>query len=429
MTSALSSQAPTESPRTRLSPASGQQIELFTAVLAAYSEGPVRNDALYARVRASGAIAPKRWQERKRGDDGASWNVATRDVRWVQQTLKHMGLIEHVPGERGTWRAKPGAREALTPAPKQLVCLAFHTDLGIAVWGDCHDVISRIEEPIHCVVTSPPYPLARPRAYGNVRASEYVDFICQALEPVVERLAGGGSIALNISNDIFEPGSPARALYRERLVIALHERLGLHKMDEFIWHNPTKPPGPVRWASLQRVQLNVAWEPIYWFTNDPSKCFADNRRVLRPHEPQHLELIARGGEQRTRQFSDGAYHIRAGRSFAAATSGAIERNVLRYPHRCADQRPARDEAKRLGLPAHGAAMPLALAKFLIEFLTRPGQLVWEPFGGWLTIARAAEVTGRRWIASEHMREYLQAAAARFQDCAGYREGPALVQAS
>jgi hypothetical protein len=46
-----------------------------------------------------------------------------------------------------------------------------------------------------------------------------------------------------ISNDIFIAKSPARSLYRERLVLALHDRLGLWKMDELIWENKSKPQG------------------------------------------------------------------------------------------------------------------------------------------------------------------------------------------
>lgn len=173
-----------------------------------------------------------------------------RSAGWPQ-TLKQLGLIERVPGERGVWRATAKGRkgEELTPAPTKVVMLGFSTELGIALWGDCADIFTRIDEPIHLCLTSPPYPLAQPRAYGNPTEAQYSDFICRMMEPIVKNLVAGGSICINISNDIFLKGSPARSLYRERLVIALHERLGLWKMDEFIWHDNSKAPGPVRSVS------------------------------------------------------------------------------------------------------------------------------------------------------------------------------------
>src|SRR5690606_32713547 len=135
-------------------------------------------------------------------------------------------------------------------------------------------------ESISAIITSPPYPLQTPRAYGNVVDERaYVDWIVRALEPAVSKLIPGGSLALNVGQDIFNPGSPARSLYRERLVLALHERLGLYKLDEIPWVNKSRPPSPTIWACRERMQLVATWEPIYWFTNDPHRLRSDNRRV------------------------------------------------------------------------------------------------------------------------------------------------------
>lgn len=125
----------------------------------------------------------------------------------------------------------------------------------------------------------------------------------------MRNLVRGGSICLNVSNDIFMPGSPARSLLPGALdPAALHDRMGLHKVNELIWHNPSKPPGPVQYASIQRVQLNVAWEPIYWLTNDPRALRSDDRRVLQERARRRLRLIRQGGEQREAEYSDGASH-------------------------------------------------------------------------------------------------------------------------
>lgn len=396
------------------------QMDLFANVLAVYGGAPdaLSNDDLYGRVGEAAGIAPDEWDRRLPiGRSGESHSPLRRKVRWTQQTLRSLGLLEH-GDRRGMWRLTAQGRKKLTPAPEGRVLIGFSTNLGVALWGSCEDVFQRLDEPISLCLTSPPYALQFPRSYGNPSAAEYVDWLCALIEPIVKRLMPGGSIALNVSNDIFESKSPARSLYRERLAIALHDRLGLWKMDELVWANPSKAPGPVRYASIERTQLNVGWEPVLWFCNDPKLVRSDNRRVLQEHNEQHLKLMARGGETRTAQYGDGANRLRVG-SFGRTTPGKIPRNVLSYGHRCADQRLARDYAKSVGIASHGAAMPLKLARFLVEFLTRENDLVVDPFAGWSTTGKAAELSGRRWLCSERAGEYVLSGAQRFRDCDGF----------
>lgn len=240
-----------------------------------------------------------------------------------------------------------------------------------------------------------------------------------SFEPVVRNLVPGGSVCLNISNDVFEKGSPARSLYCERLLLALNDRLGLQLMDRLIWENPSKPPGPIQWASIHRVQLNVSYEMVYWMTNDPSRVRSDNRRILLEHTEKHLKLIRGGGEPRDGSYCDGAYVIRAGKSFANETAGRIPRNVLKFSHTCSDKQKLARIARELGLPVHGATMPLSLAKFLIQFLTEKGELVVDQFGGWFRTAKAAEELDRRWISSELMLEYVLGGAEAFRTAPGF----------
>lgn len=326
-------------------------------------------------------------------------------IRGWSQSMKALGLIERVPGQRGTWRLTPRAREQgeLTQAPAGVAMIACSTDLGVAIWTRSETLASQLTDQISAIITSPPYPLRSARAYGNPAEDEYVDFICAALEPLVKNLVPGGTVALNLSNDIFLSKSPARSLYIELLTIALQRRLGLFLHERTVWHNPTKAPGPTYWASITRQHLNAGYEPVLIFCNDPVRCLADNRRVLQPHTEQHAKLISRGGERRTATYGDGAYKIRPG-SFGAQTAGRIPRNVLTVSHSSGEVREARKLAKELGLPLHGGLMPVKLARMLVEFLVPPDGLVIDPFGGWLTTALACEQAGRRWVACEQMAE-------------------------
>jgi len=400
-----------------------EQPDLFAHVLTAYAkqaDGTLTNDELYRRVADSAGLT----QEQMRasapiGVNGKRHGVLTRQIRWHQQTLKRMGVLSHVPGVKSIWQFTHRTDSGLHQAGAHTRLVAFSTRLGVAIWARCESVLTRLDEPVALLCTSPPYPLSKPRDYGNPTEGEFTDFICHAIEPIVRHLLPGGSICLNLGNDIFVPGSPARSLYRERLTLALCERFSLHKMDDLIWFNPCRPPGPVEWASKRRVQLNGSYETVTWLTNDPMRVRADNRRVLQPHTERQQRLIDAGGEARNVRYADGAHGVRVS-SFANKTQGRIPRNVLEHTHGCSDTRQYRRDAAALGLPIHGAMQPLSIPEFLIKLLTQPGDLVVDPFGGTVKTGRAAENTGRRWLVIETMLDYLRASAQRFVGADGFQ---------
>lgn len=381
----------------------------------------VDNQALYRKEASRTGTDPADFLQRSPvGTSGDLHSISARRLRWWQQSLKAKGWLEPVSGKRGHWRLTDPARKALTPQGRGRVLLGYSTDLGLALWSNSEDVFGHLGEPISLVLTSPPYPLANPRAYGNVPIAQYVDWLCSMLEPLVRNLKDGAVIALNVSNDVFETKSPARSTYRERLVIALCDRFALFKMDEIIWNCPNKPPGPIQWASLERFQLNTAWEPVYVFTNNPHRCLANNRRVLQAHTDKHMALMKKGGETRARTNSDGAYRIYPG-SYGTLTAGRIPKNVITCSNSKSDPdlKRAKAMARQDGLPLHGAPMPLELANFLVQYLSEEGSLVAEPFAGWNTTGYAAQVNGRRWIASEKHLEYVVGSAERFSRFDGF----------
>lgn len=396
--------------------------DIVDSVLDAYIRAngkPISNKILYRdvadRLHISSAESGIKTSVDK---SSAKHNLFNRKIRWFQQTLKQAGVLENVPGERGVWRLVTKDKDSgMHKIDTEYKVLAFSTKLGIAVLGSAKKVFSDIREPTHLCLTSPPYPLQSERNYGNPDEKEFVNWICDTLAPVVENLADGGSIVLNLG-DCCLKHSPARSMYIHRLVLELHDRFKLSYMDNLIWHNLTKPPGPIQYASKKRVHLNAGYENIIWMTNNPDAVYSDNRRVLQPHSEQHLKLIAKGGEQRARVNSDGAHRILVG-AYGNPTEGKIPRNVIPMAHTCRSQQLYKAHARSVGIQPHGASMPLKLAKFLIEFFTRRGQLVVDPFSGSFTIALAAEQLLRRWIGVEHFLEYIAPSSYRFYDAEGY----------
>jgi DNA modification methylase len=345
------------------------------------------------------------------------YNEFKRKIRWQQQTMKQLGLLERVEDKKATWRLTEQGKSklgVLHQISSDYKMIAFSTKLGLAIWADSTTLYSNLDIPITLCLSSPPYPLNATKAYGNVTQKEYVDWICKAIEPIIKNLRDGGSIVLNLGNDVFIQKSPARSTYRERMIIAFEDNLGLYKMDEIPWINKSKPPGPTYWASITRQQLNCAWEPIYWFTNNPIKCLSNNNRVLQPHSEQHLKYLQNKhliNEYRIN--SDGA-HIVRNTSYNNITKGKIPKNIFERGHKCKDQDEYKKYCKEINIPYHGASFPLDLAKFFISFLSDEEDLIVDPFGGSLTVAKGAEELNRRWLSSDNIWQYLRGAFGRFK---------------
>lgn len=400
-----------------------KQLSIFDCINAYQDNGGcLSNEALYDHLITNTDISRAQLDDLAPiGKKGELHSPVKRQVRWYQQTLKAMGVLERV--ERGVWQLCEKQSSGLHTNTSDVGLVAFSTNLGIAIWGS-NRLMRNLHEPIALCVTSPPYPLRKARAYGGPTQAQYTDFIVQSLEPIVKTLLPGGSIVLNLTNDSFEDHSPARSLYLERLVLALHDDLGLSLMDRIPWLNRSKPPAPTYWACRKPYQLVSTYEHILWFTNDPMRVRSNNRAVLLPHTEKHAQLQARGGENRNETYGDGAYRIKPG-DFGTPTAGRLPRNVIERGHRCTDTLFVRTRAKELGLQPHGAMFPTAIPDFFIRLLTQPEELVVDPFGGAGKTAIAAERTGRRWMIFEWMLEYARQGAELFRGVQGFHLSPCL----
>ncbi|WP_257806983.1 site-specific DNA-methyltransferase [Burkholderia glumae] len=406
------------------------QLELFPHVIEAYADADgctLTNEELYREVAHRAGLAPEAVRERMPiGTAADLHSPLARRVRWAQQSLRRLNVLSRVANRRGVWTLSEAAGKDLRRPQPGVALVAFSTSLGVALWANNLDVMGDVDEPISLVFSSVPYFLRKPRAYGGVAGEQaYIDFICGSIEPLLGKLAPGGSICLNLTADAFEPQSPAQSIYFHRLVVALHDRLGLKKMNDVVWEG-SKPPGPTYWACVRPVQLCSAYEHILWLTNDERRVIerVDNRRVVEPHTERHQRFVDGGGVKRYATYGDGAYRHRPG-GFSRQTAGRLPRNILKRGNRCADTERYRSDAQRLDLPVHGAMMPVSVPEFFIQLLTEPGQLVVDHFGGTIKTGMAAEKLQRRWLCIEIMLEYIRAAAERFRDCPGFAVHPAI----
>lgn len=361
------------------------QLGLYD-VLALYDDDPLSNTALYERILDVFPVSESELSAQSIVDrHGNKASVAKRKVRWHQQALKQAGLLERVgPSE---WR-RTGKKKEFSQLIGRQVVLAFNTDLGCAIWGDVSATAEIIDQPIHLYLSSPPYPLANPRSYGNVQVHEYVEWLVDAVKPIVPKLARGGAVVLNCSNDIFVKGSPRRSSYLSRLVVELEEKLELYLMDTVIWSS-NKAPGPTHWAQRNTVQLYGRYEPLLWLTNDPDSVFSDNTRISAPGLPG---------------------------------------NVWEISNTCHENRLLRQQTADLGAPVHDAMFPLGLVRRAIEFWTEPGQLVVDLMSGTAGVGYEAERLGRHWIVGEQNAQSLLSGALRWAGSPSIETNPQFLKA-
>lgn len=395
---------------------------LLESVLDAYNNGAQSNGDVYDTVaKRMGINVKSKANVKEVGHTKERHNIFTRRVRWAQQTLKQVGMIEKI--SYGNWKMTREGKQELTRIHVEKHMVAASTELGVVIWGNSINVFDRvITEDIHLCLTSPPY-LGIVRSYGSYHSEdEYIDFLLKILTPIRKRMVRGANLALNVSNDtVLRLRFGERSTYLEKLTLRLSEELGLSLMDRMLWHAPDKMPKGHH-VTHSRTHLTSKYEPILWFCTDPLACLADNRRVLQPYT-EHMEyLISKGGEKRAYNDKDYDSNARTG-SFSKDNGGSIPGNILTFPTYCEMNRAIQAHARKLGLPPHGALYPHALASFLVRWLCPEYGMVVDPFGGYSNSGYAAEINNRHWATCELHWEYIKPSLLRFEQREGYFLNP------
>lgn len=331
-------------------------------------------------------------------------------IRQVQQLLKRNGLIE--PVSRGSWAVTQKGRLELNVASRHAVKLYFVTKSGLAFWGSSEHIGSMFPGEIDLIITSPPYLLTKEREYVNIGDDEasYVDGLVTAIESWLPCLTSTASIVLNLG-DSTKKGAGHQSLYKERLLIALEDRLGLHLVQKFVWYSPSKMPSGY-WVTHAKRDCVNATEDFYWLSLSPKTCKANNQSVLVEYSEKQREYIEaarrKSPVKKTRPSGQNASDL----SFYADNGGAIPSNLLLATPEGAKSAYSRF-CKDNGLPRHPAMFDHALPEFFIRFLTDRGDVVCDTYSGSGNTAYAAEINNREWISFDVVREYVAGHYGRF----------------
>ena len=294
--------------------------------------------------------------------------------------------------------------------------VAYRTNHGMMVVGAAEavlasDLLKPYRGKAQLIFTSPPFPLNRKKAYGNRVGDDYINWLAGFAPRLAEFLKEDGSIAIELGNS-WERGQPVMSTLALKALLEFLERGDLSLCQQFVCSNKARLPSPAQWVNVERIRVKDAFTHVWWMAST-TKPKADNRRVLTPYSDAMKKLLATKTYNAGRRPSE---HSIGAESFLKDNGGAIPSNVITVANTSASD-PYLEYCRAHNIPLHPARMPVDLAKFFINFLTEPGDLVIDPFGGSNVTGAAAEDLGRRWISIEQDANYAEASESRFKSFA------------
>lgn len=254
--------------------------------------------------------------------------------------------------------------------------------------GDCRDLLPEVPDgSVDAVITDPPYAEVD-RPYGRVTESDWHTLMQFVVRECRRALRPSGSMAI-----VLQPNSERVGRMRTWLwdFLAWAGREWNVVQDFYWWNHAAAPTVHCRREyGLMRPSVKyVVWlgEPdcyrcqddVLWGQSDASK--------------------AQGAGDRALRRRPSGQSVRAGRmnATAAERGGSTPFNLL----------PIANTNSRTsgGAMGHGAATPKDLCDWWVRYITRPGALVLNPFGGSGTLAASCRDLGRRFLGFERDETY------------------------
>lgn len=285
---------------------------------------------------------------------------------------------------------------------------AHKTELGKIFQGDSLEYLHHRAEPnsVNLIMTSPPFGLVRKKSYGNEDAAEYCEWFRPFAEGFHRVLRDDGSLVIDIGG-AWKSGSPTRSLYHFKLLVMLCEEYGFHLAQEHYWWNPAKLPSPAEWVNVRRVRVKDAINCVWWLSKTPFPK-ASNKRILAPYSDSMKSLLKNGYTAKLRpsghDISD---------KFSKDNGGSVPPNLLAIAN-TESTGVYQEYCRANGIDIHPARFPALLPEYFIRFLTDPGDLVIDPFGGSCVTGMVAEALGRKWACIELSSEYIRGGIGRLQ---------------
>ncbi|WP_419847263.1 DNA-methyltransferase [Candidatus Poriferisocius sp.] len=271
-----------------------------------------------------------------------------------------------------------------------------------------HDQIANsLKGEIQLILTSPPFPLNKRKAYGNLQGTEYLEWITSVVANTVEFLKPNGSLVIELGN-AWVPRSPEMSTLPLETLLSIKEKTGFSLCQQFIIQNPARLPSPVQWVNVERIRVKDTFTHAWWLAPTP-RPHADNRNVLIEYSESMKTLLAK---QHYNAGNRPSGHRIGSKSFLSNNGGAIPSNVLTASNTTSMGK-YQQVCRQNNLPIHPARMQPEVVEFFVNFLTEPNDLVLDPFGGSNTTGYVAESLARNWISIETDFDYIRGSTARF----------------
>lgn len=344
------------------------------------------------------------------GAEGRPIRAWARRVRNTRQQAVERGLIEDSGGGRyNIWSLTERARSGLYNSRAGVCITVYTTAGGTALWAECETAVGLFaDDSVDLIVTSPPYPLQRQKAYGNRGELAHIDWLAECFAAYKPKLRESGSLIINMG-DVWNKGLPTMSLYQERLILKLCDELGFQFCQRLLWQNSAKMPGPAEWVCVRRIRVTASTENVWWLSKSAWPK-AHNQTVLRPYSESMRRRLAAGGEKAGGVRPSG-HALKAG-AFGDDRGGSIPHNLLASSNTSSNDGYLR-ACRAAGLPVHPARFAAELPEFCILLTTDPGDHVLDIFGGSNLTGRTAERLGRRWTTVEKSLAYAAGGLFRF----------------
>jgi site-specific DNA-methyltransferase (adenine-specific) len=251
------------------------------------------------------------------------------------------------------------------------------------ICGDCNVELKKLpSDCIDLVFTSPPYADSRKSTYGGIHPDRYAEWLLPITTELLRVLKPTGSFVLNIKE---------KAVNGERHTYVVETILGMRRQgwlwtEEYIWHKRNCYPG--KWPN----RFRDAWERCLHFTKN--RHFAMYQDAVRVPMGNWRHARLRNLSQTDKRRDESKVGSGFGKNISkwVGRELAYPTNVLHLATECSNR-------------SHSAAFPEALPTWFIRLLTKPGDLVLDPFLGSGTAALAAAKLGRNYLGVEIREDY------------------------
>lgn len=261
------------------------------------------------------------------------------------------------------------------------------------ILGDCEEILKKFPDNFFDLIfTSPPYADQRARTYGGIKPDDYVEWFLPKSLQFFRVLKPDGTFILNIKERVV---NGERHIYVIDLITKMREQNWLWT-EEFVWHKKNSFPG--RWPN----RFRDSWERLIQFNKTKKFNFYQDEVMVPIGDWAKSRLSNLSEKDKIRDES------KVNSGFGKNVSNWVGRgkvyptNVLHFATECANKN-------------HSAVFPVRLPRWFIKLLTKPGDIVLDPFSGSGTTAVAALQLGRNYIGIDINQDYIDLSYKRISD--------------